>query len=392
VKGTPELARRVRQHVTDRWAGEVVSEHTGSDMWWPRSYTIGRPTSDALTTRFDEVIETVEQYRKWAETEDLELVESGIRRDGIVYPLPSHVLVPNLDVASRIAGGNWPARVARSREYAAVIDDRFPHRRHVLARTIATVADWDPVDVDLLCRAAAWFEQNDASTYSPREVPLEGFHTKWLETRRGAVSRLAGLDDLGLRQPHQSRIHFTYLDNAHVEAGGRQHDSATVGDTFTPPYSPRVVVICENKDTAIHFPHVEGGIAVEGGGSGAAPFATFPWLRDAPLVVYWGDMDADGLRILAQFRRAGIHARSLFMDYAAYERWERWGTVTDQHGKVLTADERPAPEELDDGERNLYDKLTAANWTRYRRIEQEKIPVRDAFLAVQQMRVAATGA
>lgn len=47
-----------------------------------------------------------------------------------------------------------------------------------------------------------------------------------------------------------------------------------------------------------------------------------PWIRDAEAVIYWGDMGADGLDILDGLRAAGIPVRSIFMDRAAYQRWE----------------------------------------------------------------------
>jgi len=77
-------------------------------------------------------------------------------------------------------------------------------------------------------------------------------------------------------------------------------------------------VISENKDTAIHFPELAGGISVEGAGRGAAAIAALPWLLAAPHILYWGDMDADGLEILNEFRTAGVPAVSLFMDLPAF--------------------------------------------------------------------------
>jgi len=74
------------------------------------------------------------------------------------------------------------------------------------------------------------------------------------------------------------------------------HDSASVGDAVALPYEPQVVVISENKDTAVGFPPGAGGIAVEWVGSGGGTHARFDWIRDAPLAFCWGDMDADGWR------------------------------------------------------------------------------------------------
>lgn len=102
------------------------------------------------------------------------------------------------------------------------------------------------------------------------------------------VQALTGIDDLGLLPGHPPRIHFTYLDPGHLGAGGRVHDSATTGDSFRPAYQPEIVVFSENKDTAIHFPPLAGGISVEGVGKDGKTPASFPWIRDAPVLVYWG--------------------------------------------------------------------------------------------------------
>ena len=63
-----------------------------------------------------------------------------------------------------------------------------------------------------------------------------------------------------------TRVHFTYLDAGHLANGGRRHESFTIGDRAEPEYAPRIVVILENKDTAVYFPPIPGGIAVEGEG------------------------------------------------------------------------------------------------------------------------------
>jgi hypothetical protein len=98
-------------------------------------------------------------------------------------------------------------------------------------------------------------------------------------------------------------------------------------------------------------------------------------------------MDADGLRILAQFRAAGIPARSLFMDVPAYERWGRFGTNTDKRGNPIVAASRlEAPEQLEAHERELWAVLTNPAECGPRRIEQERIPLGDAVAAIAAVR------
>jgi hypothetical protein len=121
-------------------------------------------------------------------------------------------------------------------------------------------------------------------------------------------------------------LYFTYLDPRHRAAGRRWHDSVTAGDPMMPAYLPSVVVISENKDTALHFPALNAGISVEGMGRGGATAASVPWLRECPNLFYWGDMDASGLEILDGFRAAGLSVTSALMDLATYERYEQFGT------------------------------------------------------------------
>jgi hypothetical protein len=96
--------------------------------------------------------------------------------------------------------------------------------------------------------------------------------------------------------------------------GGRCHDSATVGDLMTPAYHPAAIVISENKDTAIHFPPLANGIAIEGAGFGGGTAAAVDWVRTCTTLLYWGDLDAAGLEILNGYREAGLAVTSILMD------------------------------------------------------------------------------
>jgi hypothetical protein len=238
------------------------------------------------------------------------------------------------------------------------------------------------LDFELLCRAADWFATRSGAGLTPRQVPVEGLHAKWLNTRQHLVARLAGRDGLDLLPPHPARIHFTYLDPTHRASAGRVHDSATVGDATTLAYRPSIVVISENKDTAIHFPPIPGAVSIEGVGRGGATLAAFDWVRDADCLIYWGDMDADGLEILDGFRAAGLAARSLFMDVDSYTRWSRYGTNLDPKGQPLKVRTPAATRYLTDAEHELYLLLCDPSFTGHRRVEQERIPLAVAASAV----------
>jgi hypothetical protein len=355
--------------------------------FWPHAFPLGQTSSTNLASDFAAAATWAATWRAWSSAHGLPLRTRARRIHNTDQELPTHLVVPNADHAARLCGRHWPHRLERGRQRASALADHFPHliEARLLATTVAAVDELSDVDFELLCRSGAWFAEHDAAGLTPRQVPIEGLHAKWLNHRLGLIRRLSARDDLGLLPPHPPRVHYTYLDPTHLAAGRRRHDSATIGDRTLPAYEPRVVVISENKDTAIHFPEFDSGISIEGVGRGGATIAALPWLPAAEHILYWGDMDADGLEILNEFRAAGIPATSLFMDLPAFTRWERFGTNVDARGRPLQARKpRPVPF-LTDAEAALYQCLTAETWTRHRRVEQERIPLDMARAAVRRI-------
>lgn len=389
MKTPPEVVADIERRLRGSWAAEVeAGTRPGqTESRWPHQFPLGRTTSAELGRSFGKVAAAITAWRSWARARDLRLVEESRRVAGTPQSITTRLVVPDVDTAANVVGGDWPNRIQRARLRATVLMVRFasPVR---LAGLLRDVDDYSDVDFDLLCRAAEWFQSNAESTpvrFTARQVPVEGLHSKWLNTSQHLVAELAGLGGaagLGLVEPRRARVDFTYLDPDYLAIGARRHDSATVGDTVTLPYEPHVVLVSENKDTVLTFPPVPGGIAVEGNGKGGRTIAALRWVREAPLVVYWGDMDADGLEILNQFRVAGLNVISLLMDLNAYHRYKRFGVNIDAHSRPLGP--RP-PRELHNpttGERDLYQALCSPSWSGPRRIEQERIPLEHAAEAL----------
>lgn len=382
MKTPDDVVARIQRRLTNKWAAALAAEihlnaDAGEDTVWPQTISLGRTSSTDLAQDFARIIKEITTWRQWARDHHVDLREESRRVAGTEQHIPTHVHIPEIDTAAAVADDGWPAKLQLGRVRIRILHERFPELERPERMLAATIGLSD-TDFALLLDAADWFAEStpeQRAQLTPRQVPVEGLHAKWLNTRRTLVAELAGLEDLGLLPPHPARIHFTYLDPDHLAAGGRRHDSASVGDNHHLPYRPTVVLISENKDTAVGFPPVPGGIAVEGGGRGAATHAMFDWLRNAPVIAYWGDMDADGLEILNEFRAAGIDASSLLMDLPTYEKWERFGTNTDARGKPLRARPPRPVVHLTQTEAELYRALTSHGWARCRRIEQERIPL-----------------
>lgn len=399
MKAPAEVAAAVERRLRSTWAECLVTEarnegrlarpeERGGLSAWPYDFPLGRMKSAELAGGFGVIPRQVSSWRTWAADHGVELLEGRRHVAGTEQTLPTHVRIVDIDTAAAVVGDGWSDKLVRGRSHAEVLTARFPSLVRP-AKILAATDTYSDVDFGLLLDTADWFAAATAqerAALTPRQVPVEGLHTKWLNTRQGIVAELAGLEGrLGLLPPHPARIHFTYLDPDYRATGRRRHDSGSVGDTAALPYVPRLVLISENKDTAVGFPPVTGGVAVEGDGNGGGTHAAFDWIRNAPWVVYWGDMDARGLEILNEFRAAGVPATSLLMDMTAFTDWERFGTNRDPQDRLL-GPKTPLPtEHLTDDEAELYRALTSPDWTRFRRIEQERIPLSVAHETVLRM-------
>jgi hypothetical protein len=330
-------------------------------------------------------------WTRWAREHDVPLETATRRVSGTEQSLPLAVHLPDLATAVRVLGAPWPERVSRAEDRARQISERFPQvDTATLTAVIRTITDWNELDVTLMCAAASWFAENDGAGRTPRQVPIPGMHAKWLNTHQSQVLALSGRASLNLAPGHPPRVHFNYLDPDHLERGGRRHDSHTLGDAFTPAYNPHVVLICENKDSVVTFPAMAGAIAVEGNGRGVGAIPSLPWVQTAAHLLYWGDMDADGLEILAEFRAAGLQVTSVLMDLSAYEAWARYGTDHDRFGKVLKPRPPRAGLDLQPAERALYELLCDPRCPTFRRVEQERVPLEVAWDHVDASVRAAT--
>ena len=124
------------------------------------------------------------------------------------------------------------------------------------------------------------------------------------------------------------------------------------------PHDITHIIIVENKDTYQAIPTTEHAICIFGSGHAATRIKTLlPWITTTPHIIYWGDIDADGLEILSELRQTGITCDSILMDSTAYKTYEPYGTKLDTKKQPLkTRDPKPTPG-LTQHERNLYEQL-----------------------------------
>ena len=377
------MRETIRRHfdasVCETAAREVIGL---ADDAWPYEVSLGRMSTGDLAREAPRVSAYVAEMRKWCDRYGLG-VRSAARRFGAVQELPTHVVVPSIDCAAGLLGSDGLSSLRRARARAAMLRDHTgipPAQRtdvRTMERVLRATADWTDTDFELLLQAASWFACHDARGLTPRQVPLEGFHAKWLDghKRRELLCLLAARDELGLVD-RLAELSYAYLDPAWLAAGGRRYDSLVVGDWHAPAYEPSFIIVVENKDTYLWFPEAEGGICVFGSGmAGPSLLTQVPWVRSAPKLFYWGDMDADGYVILDAYRAQGLPVTSVLMDDAAFDHYERYGTREARGRRALTTRKLRELPYLTAGERVVYERLCDPAWEGMLRVEQERIPL-----------------
>lgn len=447
LKSMADIKKALARLYDSVWAQEAAG---CPEKEWPQQIPLGKCSKQELDARFLEVCAASDVLCGFAASLELPVTSETRLVGGTKQNIPTHIVVENREAL--VQAVSEKAAFARAQERANRLKQVFPQLSATeiasLLRKMAQVVPLD-VDFDLACRAGVWFRENGAQAHglTARQVPLVGFHAKWLDVqgRRGVVAQLAGLETLPLEQ-RPAQVRFTYLDPAYLARGGRRFDSWVVGDACELPYEPRVVVICENRDSALWFPQVDGGIAVMGDGFAAIQnVAALEWIRTAPvgapsreallpsatpadapsrdvllpggapvgassldasqtaqpscstaplgapsrsvtpLVVYWGDMDAAGLEILNGCRQQGINCESMLMDIPSFDRYAAFGTNSDKNGHAFKPKEPLDLPGLRAPERELYLRLVSPNWHGVRRIEQERIPLPDALAALNEL-------
>ncbi|MFH2114206.1 MAG: Wadjet anti-phage system protein JetD domain-containing protein [Spirochaetota bacterium] len=319
------------------------------------------------------------------------------RRDRLAgaQNLPSRIYFQ--DEGAYLAFLGKTSEAARFRLDAAAIQAAFPVLKAWLTSRPQRVLDhcgsWQP-----LLAALRWLIDNPASSLYLREVPAVE-DTKFIERHKPilrelldklspelsatptpeapetstASKRLSFEERCGLKTP-APLIRLRILDQsiARLRFSGLV-DLALPADSLAALDLPEIqtVLVIENKasfgnvEVFLTVPAMEGCLAIFGSGYAVAALGSAPWLATRR-ILYWGDIDSHGLRILAGFRRNFPGARSVMMDRETFAHYE----VYHSHAP---ADMAAEPRGLTLDELHLFKELVSSRSGN--RLEQERIPL-----------------
>lgn len=359
------LATRYRQQRRDWLAG-------GGD--WPLRLPLGPPSERQALAHLAEVRAWQQGWQHWPGPGTVEWVERRWPAAG-TQRLPRALRLDDAEAVCDLIGEGEAWRRCR-RRYARIVE-RWPVLAPVLPRQIELLAGWSDAELSRLLELLAWLERNPGSGLYPRQVPVPGVDSKWLERHQGVLGEwlraLRGASPepdfaalTGLAQP-PDRLRLRLLDPAPGAAlGGLRDLTAPVEELAGLALPVRRVFIVENLQTGLAFEELPGGVVFMGRGYAVEAFGRLPWLQGLACW-YWGDLDSHGFAILDRLRRYLPHARSLLMD----------PDTLLAHRPLWTQEASPLAEQdlprLTAAELDTCQGLLQHRWAPRLRLEQERI-------------------
>lgn len=358
-----------------------------SESQWPMEITLGMPTEQAALRQIEGVRAWVAAWQSWQGVGLVSWCERRWRALG-AQRLPEKLVLRGPEEAA-----TWIGEDARWQQASArflTLTESWPALAAYLPRYFDVLADYTDADFQRLSEMLRWISASPKSNLYPRQLPIAGIDSKWLDGRKGLLADLvaaiqgdtsADLDFFqrcGLKAP-PPLIRMRVLDQAlRNRVGGISDITAPVEDLAGLDFSPSHVFIFENLQTGLAMYDMAGAVVIMRLGYNVDVLAHLPWVAHAKCI-YWGDLDTHGFAILHRARSHLPNLRSMLMDEdTLLQHKTLWVEEKEQH---------PAAELtlLTKAEQAVYFGLKQQRWGQNVRLEQERIAWNHASVVIQRL-------
>jgi hypothetical protein len=204
-------------------------------------------------------------------------------------------------------------------------------------------------DIEQLIAVTKYFIENPRPNCFAQQLPIE-IHTKFIKGHQGVLKSWLNLllppsavishaksfaKRFGLRESQVQRRVLLLDPDLLRELGLPFNDFAVpVGSLKELSVTDMMVVIVENRASLESVPRLPRTMAFWGEGLSIGELETIGWLR-LNRVLYWGDIDPAGFRILSILRGVVPNVESILMDQATYFHHERFATAVEHPAAAL---------------------------------------------------------
>jgi hypothetical protein len=368
---------------------------------YPRRRSLKRPTAASLRSDYAAARAWAAELFAGAGHFSVETAEVGRNTIGS-NQLPAAAVFASVgDEVALVGKSKDAARFVELAEELSLLDPAF--RSWTLRRPLQLLE----LGTDALtaARVALWLRDNPEPGVYVRQLSLSGVHTKFIERHMKVIGELVEklrvdsaleadesadetLPDMpavsgsllgqtaarssaarfaarhGFLHPPEL-VRFRVLDPGLPLLGEVRDLTVTAEAVSTLSLPVKTVVITENLVNFLALPGRPGTLAIYGGGYWFSSLRDVGWLRSCE-VLYWGDLDTHGFRILDQLRAVHPHVVSVLMDEATlFAHRDAWGH---EPSPSLAALSRLTAEES-----TLYEALGNDSFGKSVRLEQELI-------------------
>ncbi len=370
-----QLLDKCFQNRRPEWLEAEAAGDEIRNTLWPLEIKLGIPT-EALALKQPEGVRTwLHAWQNWAGTgmllwEDRQWKSIGKQR------VPARLILSNpLEVTLWIGQSQrWQRAVVH---YKAFIE-RWPMLKKCLTKNFNILADYNDADLLHLQETLAWLNTNPNSNLYPRQLPIIGIDSKWIDSRKKLLSDLMAAiqGDLCSEGNFFQRcglkvlsplIRLRILDQRLRDRLGRLGDiTSPLEQVATLELPAKNIFIVENLQTGLAFTDLADTIVIMGLGYGVDVLSRLPWLVEARCI-YWGDLDTHGFAILNRARNYLPKIQSVLMNEETLM----------AHQSLWVEEKEPHPAEalplLTTTEQVLYQSIKQNRWRQNIRLEQERI-------------------
>jgi hypothetical protein len=325
---TPAMLRTRMMKTWDvRVATSLSDQECDSDANFPLTVNIGRPplTQASLVQNRGEIHEWITSWKSIQDAGDVRFETAQKRRVGNIT-FPADITFEDIDCLALFLGRQAQKDLSAARKSLKVLSS-IDNRLKKMAPHWRKLAAMPPQEIDGFARLIEDRRDNRTDTVDIREMAIAGLDTKWAETRarivREALAHVECLSDgeslrsqMGFREDDRQEIWMKFHPDDQIMPLGDQEIAMRPSRIRNFPKSISRAVIVENKATFNSYEPLPGVCLFFGSGnaiSGTAVSMTF--LRDLE-VLYWGDLDSFGMKILSRVRKTLPQTASRMMDVA----------------------------------------------------------------------------
>ncbi len=314
----------LRARLQRRWdSGELLTRHARGEHFQPIDLRIAGPTATELGERYTDIDRWVREWTRHVGPYSLSTKVIGANRTG-ANTVPERVRIDTFeDLTSFLSTTDQVRRhsqlLAMARPVSMLLHD------WVVANPIRALAHADVFTRLLAC--VHWLTENSDRHRYLREVDAPGVDTKFIEQHRAILRELLdqvlgapvnpAAPDFAQRYGFRnkpSRVRIRVLDESITPwPAGISDVELPVQQLAANPLDADRVFLVENEVTCLAFPPVPRSVLIFGGGYAVSRVGDLNWLRTTDLL-YWGDIDTHGFRILNLVRARFPHTRSILMD------------------------------------------------------------------------------